>query len=64
MSRIARLTADCGGVGDRGFYIEEPDIPQGITCRDWRRGREDARPQRAGWPPALFRRPALRGATS
>jgi hypothetical protein len=35
MSRIARVTADLGS-SDDGFYVERPDIPEGLTCRDWR----------------------------
>jgi hypothetical protein len=62
MSRVARVTADCGR-GGGGFYIQDPDIPQGVTCREWRRRREDGRAQRTGWLRAPFLRPALRAAT-
>jgi hypothetical protein len=59
MSRVARVTAYCGH-GDGCFYIEEPDIPQGLTCQEWRRRRVNA--HRTRWPRALFRS-ALRAAT-
>ena len=35
MSRIDRVTADLGR-SDGAFYVEQPDIPEGLTCRDWR----------------------------
>ena len=35
MSRIARITADLGR-SESAFYVEQPDIPEGLTCRDWR----------------------------
>jgi hypothetical protein len=63
MSRVARITADFGRA-DGSFYIEEPDIPPGVTCREWRRRREDGGARRPGWSGALFRRPVLRGATT
>ena len=25
---------------DRPLYVEEPDIPDGVTCAEWRRQRE------------------------
>ena len=25
--------------GDSPFYVEEPDIPEGVTCAEWRRRR-------------------------
>jgi hypothetical protein len=57
MSRAARITADFGRC-DGGFYIEAPDIPEGLTCREWRRRRAQVRPSgRSGRPHALFRRP-------
>ena len=42
MSRIARVTEDLGR-GDGGFYIEPPDIPEGITLQDWRKRRVETR---------------------
>ena len=53
MRRVARVTEDLGR-GGGGFYIEAPDIPEGLTCAEWRRGRaalrasvlHEARPSR------------------
>jgi hypothetical protein len=42
MSRVARVTADFGR-SDGGVYVERPDIPEGLTCRDWRRRRMELR---------------------
>jgi hypothetical protein len=42
MSRVARVTADFGR-SDGGFYVEQPDIPEGLTCRDWRCRRVELR---------------------
>jgi hypothetical protein len=60
MSRVARVTEYIGR-GDGGFYVEDPDIPAGLTCQEWRRLRPQARtadrPQR---PRPAFSWPALR----
>jgi hypothetical protein len=55
MRRVARVTEDLGR-GDGAFYVEQPDIPEGLTCKEWRV---------ASGPPALRRprrlaRPVLR----
>jgi hypothetical protein len=42
MSRVARVTADVGR-SDGGFYVEQPDIPEGLTCPDWRCRRVELR---------------------
>ena len=42
MRRIARVTEDLGRDGG-GFYVEAPDIPEGLTCAEWRRGRAELR---------------------
>jgi hypothetical protein len=42
MRRIARVTEDLGRAHG-GFYIEAPDIPEGITCQEWRRRRTEMR---------------------
>ena len=74
MSRVARVTEYIGR--DAGVYIEEPDIPEGKTCREWRRRRAELRTTGAAprprpafnWPslPALgtLPRPALGEAAS
>jgi hypothetical protein len=64
MSRVARVTGDVGRCSG-GFYIEEPDIPEGLTCQEWRRRRraEAQRPECAKRPRAVRRWPALRVAT-
>ncbi|HEX6654129.1 MAG TPA: hypothetical protein VF072_15395 [Thermoleophilaceae bacterium] len=74
MRRVARVTEDLGR-GGGSFYIEAPDIPEGLTCAQWRRRRtamraaalEDSAPARAkrNWSPRpVFRwRPVLRPAT-
>jgi hypothetical protein len=55
MRRVARVTEDLGR-GDGAFYVEQPDIPEGLTCKEWRvasslpappRSRE---PRRTAWP--------------
>ena len=60
MRRIARVTEDLGRDGS-GFYVEEPDIPEGLTCQEWRRRRTEIRQTE---PPArtraTFAWPALR----
>jgi hypothetical protein len=35
MRRVARVTEYLGS-GDGGFYVDEPDIPEGLTCQEWR----------------------------
>ena len=75
MARIARVTEDLGP--DRGgFYVEPPDIPDGMACREWRRLRFDFRdrqtsapgPRSPGWralvPRPTFSVPAHRTAFS
>jgi hypothetical protein len=64
MGRIARVTEDLGrDVG--GFYVEPPDIPDGMTCHEWRHLRSPALDWRALVPrPTAFRVPALRTALS
>ena len=42
MRRAARVTEDLGRDGG-GFYVEAPDIPEGLTCAEWRRGRAELR---------------------
>ena len=42
MRRVARVTEDLGRDGG-GFYVEAPDIPEGLTFAEWRRGREELR---------------------
>jgi hypothetical protein len=59
MSRVARVTEYIGR-GDGGFYVEAPDIPEGLTCQEWRRRRAEARSaDRPQWRP-VFSWPALR----
>jgi hypothetical protein len=53
MSRVARVTEDLGR-RDGGFYIEPPDIPEGMTCQDWRRRRTEIRTaERSSRPPHI-----------
>ena len=60
MSRAARVTEYIGR-GDGGFYVEEPDIPEGLTCQEWRRRRAEARiADRAPRPRLTLSWPALR----
>jgi hypothetical protein len=66
MSRVARVTEDLGR-GDGGFYIEPPDIPEGMTCGDWRVCRRELRTTertqrslRIEKPQLRLRQPALR----
>ena len=42
MRRAARVTEDLGRDGG-GFYVEAPDIPEGLTFAEWRRGRAELR---------------------
>jgi hypothetical protein len=74
MRHVARVTENLGRDGG-GFYVEAPDIPEGLTCAQWRRRRTalradalddsaPARPKRNRSPRAVFRwRPVLRPAT-
>jgi hypothetical protein len=42
MGRIARVAEEPGP--DAGaFYVEPPDIPDGLTCQQWRRVRPEIR---------------------
>jgi hypothetical protein len=67
MRRIARITEDLGR-DSGGFYVEPPDIPDGVTCHEWRRLRFEIRnPQLSaseaatiGWPALVPRRTAFR----
>jgi hypothetical protein len=60
MRRIARVTEDLGCDGG-GFYVEAPDIPEGLTCPEWRRHRAAARrAERSPRPRASFKLPAIR----
>jgi hypothetical protein len=60
MSRIARVTADFGR-SDDGFYVDQPDIPEGLTCQDWRSRRvEIHRAQRSKRQRVALRWSALR----
>ena len=55
MSRIARITADLGR-SEGAFYVEQPDIPEGLTSRDWRCRRvELPRAERPGRKRAVVR---------
>jgi hypothetical protein len=73
MRRVARVTAYIGR-GDGGFYVEGPDIPEGLTCQDWRQRRAQARrPERREWPrpssspalrPPTIRRPEIQPGTA
>ena len=59
MGRIARITEDLGPDAG-GFYVEAPDIPDGVTCQEWRSMRfEIRRPQPSAPEPATFGWPAL-----
>jgi hypothetical protein len=59
MRRVARVTEYIGR-GDGGFYVEDPDIPEALTCQDWRQRRAQARrAERREWPRS-FSWPALR----
>jgi hypothetical protein len=74
MRRVARVTEDLGRDGG-GFYVEAPDIPDGLTFAEWRHqrtavrtaaldGSAPARSKRSRSPRAAFRwRPVLRPAT-
>jgi hypothetical protein len=76
MGRIARVTEDLGpDVG--GFYVEPPDIPDGVTCHEWRRLRFEIRDRQTSAPeppasdwralvprPTALGVPALRAALS
>jgi hypothetical protein len=56
MRRVARVTEYIGR-GDGAFYVEDPDIPEGLTCQDWRQRRAH---ERWEWPRPSFSWPALR----
>ena len=59
MRRVARITEYIGGGG--GFYVEDPDIPEGLTCQDWRQRRAQARrAERRQWPRPSFSWHAIR----
>ena len=74
MRPAARLTEDLGRDGG-GFYVEAPDIPEGLTIAQWRRQRTairaaalddsaPARPKRNRSPRAVLPwRPVLRPST-
>jgi len=74
MRNVARVTEDLGRDGG-GFYVEAPDIPEGLTVAQWRRRRTAVRAaalegsapapaRRAPSPrPVLRWRPVLRPAT-
>jgi hypothetical protein len=57
--RVARVTEYIGR-GDGGLYVEEPDIPEGLTCQDWRQRRAQARRAERRERPRSFSWPALR----
>lgn len=60
MRRIARVTEDLGCDGG-GFYVEAPDIPEGLSCHEWRRRRGETRKaERSPRPRPSFRLPAIR----
>ena len=42
MRPAARVTEDLGRDGG-GFYVQAPDIPEGLTFAEWRRGRAELR---------------------
>ena len=74
MRHVARVTEYLGSDGG-GFYVETPDIPEGLTCAQWRRRRTviraaavgesaPARSKRNRSPRPVFRwQPVLRPAT-
>jgi hypothetical protein len=55
MRHVARVTEDLGR-GDGAFYVEQPDIPEGLTCKEWRAASSlpapprPPRPRRRTWP--------------
>jgi hypothetical protein len=60
MRRIARVTEDLGR-DQGGFYVEEPDIPDGLTCQEWRRRRIEMRKaERSPRPRLTLSLPAVR----
>ena len=60
MRRIARVTEDLGCDGG-GFYVEAPDIPEGLSCHEWRSRRDESRrAERSPRPRSSFRLPAIR----
>lgn len=48
MSRVARVNADFGR-SDGGVYVEQPDIPEGLTLRDWRCRHVELRRAQGSW---------------
>ena len=59
MRRIARITEDLGRDAG-GFYVEPPDMPEGVSCQEWRLLRFEIRnPQPSAPEPATSGRPAL-----
>ena len=73
MRRVARVTEYIGR-GDGAFYVEDPDIPEGLTCQDWRQRRAQARRadrrerrRSFSWPalrPPTMRRPTIQPGTA
>ena len=60
MRRIARVTEDLGCDGG-GVYVAAPDIPEGLSCHEWRRRRgETGTVERSPRPRPSFRLPAIR----
>lgn len=60
MRRIARVTEDLGCDGG-GFYVKAPDIPEGLSCDEWRRCRGEAgTAKRSPRPRPSFRLPTIR----
>jgi hypothetical protein len=59
--RHVALVTEYIGRGDGGFYVEDPDIPDGLTCQDWRERRAQARrAERREWQRPTFSWAALR----
>ena len=60
MRRIARVTENLGCDGG-GFYVEAPDIPEGLSCDEWRscRGETSTAPRSPRTRPS-FRLPSIR----
>jgi hypothetical protein len=60
MRRIARVTEDLGCDGG-GFYVNAPDIPEGLSCDEWRRCRgETSAVERSPRSRTSFRLPVIR----
>jgi hypothetical protein len=63
MSRVARVTEFIGR--GAGIYVEEPDIPEGMTCAEWRRRRVEQRgTEVAPRPRPAFKWPAVPALTA